>query len=633
MHWIDISIVVIYLSIIVAIGLYLQKKASSDIDSFFLGGRKLPWWVLGSSGMASNLDVTGTMINTALLFSLGVGGFFVEIRGGVVLILGFLMIFLGKWYRRSQVMTLAEWMTLRFGTGRAGTFARLVTAGTTIIFVMFTVSYFCKGAGKFVAEFLGIPALMGMPPDFWAAIIMISLATLYTVASGIQGVVWTDLFQSVFIFITIISVSFICFTRYEVPERFQLSAPVNEQLLAEHNKANPDSKLGPGSKLGDNKEFEIKQVDGKNYVFWETTREHWSQAWPHTRMKFPDISDYSMFNMLLLCIFFYLMQTMLRGSGAIEGYMAQRYFSAASDRDAGLLTLFWTVLLAFRWPLIVSLSIMGISLTASGQLGDPEMVLPAVVNNLIPVGLKGLLVAGLMAASMSTFDSMINATAAYWVKDIYQPHIRPRASQKKLMQQGRLASVAVVLAGLAFSLTIRNINEIWGWLMMGLGAGWIVPLVVRWYWWRLNGWGYGFGVLAGIISAGIGQALLPEGSPEYVIFLIVVGSSLAALVLGTLLTKATDIETLKNFYLKTRPFGFWSRVRSGLPSDILDSIRRENRRDIFSVFIAIPWQLFLFLTLIMVMMKRWDNVAVLLLLLTTCSVILYFSWFRNLDSE
>ena len=107
METIDIIIVIVYLFAIVLVGLLAQ--CMEGIDSFFLGNRKLPWWVLGASGMASNTDIAGTMINTAF-FALGTKGFFIEIRGGVTLIMAFLMVFMGKWNRRSQVMTQAEWM-------------------------------------------------------------------------------------------------------------------------------------------------------------------------------------------------------------------------------------------------------------------------------------------------------------------------------------------------------------------------------------------------------------------------------------------------------------------------------------------------------------------------------------------
>ena len=156
MHVIDYSIVAVYLLSIVLVGVYLKGKASSGIESYFLGSRNIPWWALGASGMASNTDIAGTMIGVALVYAMGTAGFFIEIRGGVVLVLAFFMIFMGKWTRRSQVMTTAEWMKYRFGSGKQGDTARLLSAISNIIFTIAMVSYFAIGAGKFAGEFLGI---------------------------------------------------------------------------------------------------------------------------------------------------------------------------------------------------------------------------------------------------------------------------------------------------------------------------------------------------------------------------------------------------------------------------------------------------------------------------------------------
>ena len=182
MSTVDLIIVIIYLLAIVIIGLLVQKKASQGIDFYFLGNRKLPWWVLGASGMASNTDIAGTMINTAFIYALGTKGFFIEIRGGVTLIMAFLMVFMGKWNRRSQVMTQAEWMHFRFGTGKEGDFARIISAIAAIVMTVAMVTYFVIGAGKFVGEFLGIEPI-------YASLLMVVLAMIYTVASGLYGVV------------------------------------------------------------------------------------------------------------------------------------------------------------------------------------------------------------------------------------------------------------------------------------------------------------------------------------------------------------------------------------------------------------------------------------------------------------
>jgi SSS family solute:Na+ symporter len=726
MATIDYVIIVTYLGMIVMIGLMLQKRASSGIDSYFLGNRGLPWWALGASGMASNMDVSGTMINTAWVFALGTAGLFLEIRGGVTLIMAFLMIFMGKWNRRAQVMTMAEWMRFRFGSGTEGKTARIVTAISVIVITCALITYMAVGSGKFVSTFLNIPdigqiedplekaesdemdTLMGdlalhrlivdydlqtqtadlpetkmmtaaylelksaweatvknpgsvtfltrfqveikefrtavqsvksavkqagvpasavLHPDidrleetgktlldsynqavsfrillkaqFLAALLMITLAMLYTVASGLYGVVWTDVFQGVIIFGTIMFVCITALVKFGLPETFFISVPMK---------------------------------DGTFHVL-KTTRSIWTHALPQMKLNFPSDSLYSIYNLFGVAVFFYLVKVTIEGCGGTSQYMIQRYYAAKSDREAGLLSLFWTLLLSFRWPFIAALAVMGISLgSQQGVISDPEKVLPVVVNTLVPVGLKGMLVAGLMAAAMSTFDSTVNAGAAYWVKDIYQAYINPKASEKSLMRHSRWASILIVVFGLLFSLTIRNINEIWGWITMSIGAGMIIPTLLRWYWWRMNGYGYALGIAAGMVAAIVQRLVFPL-VPEYVSFSFASGISLIGTITGTYLSRPTEQSVLDRFYKTTRPFGFWNPVRKQLSPEIMVKINAENRRDIISTFFAVPWQVVLFLTMMMIIMKSWHTLFILLGILAVLSIGLYLNWFRHLSSE
>ena len=593
MATIDIIIIVVYLSAIVVVGLVMQKKASAGIDSYFLGNRKLPWWALGASGMASNTDIAGTMINTAFIYALGTKGFFIEIRGGVTLIMAFLMVFMGKWNRRSQVMTQAEWMHFRFGTKKEGDVARIISAIASIIMTVAMVTYFVIGAGKFVGDFLGIDPL-------FASILMIILAMTYTIASGLYGVVWTDVFQGIFIFGVIIYISVLAMTTVDLPDEFLVSVPM---------------------------------MDG-SFTAIKTTLAEWSRMTPPQEMNMPEGSTFSIYNLFGIAIMFYLFKVTLEGSSGAGGYMLQRYFAARSDREAGLLSLFWTCLLAFRWPLIASFAMLGIyhGIETGTVIADPELVLPTVIKNYIPVGVKGFLIAGLMAAAMSTFDSTVNAGAAYWVKDLYQTYLRPNASEKDLILQSRLASLVIVLLALLFSLTISNINEIWGWITMGIGAGMFIPQVIRWYWWRFNGYGFAIGTAVGMIAAVLTKAF---GGPiaEYNSFLIASGSSLVGCIIGTYLTPPTESAVLSHFYKVTRPFGFWGSVRTEIPTDVLNQINEENRRDIIAIFFAVPWQVVLFLTGMMIVMKQWSNVFNLFGLLVVLSAGLYWFWYRHLSKE
>ncbi|NOX87546.1 MAG: sodium:solute symporter [Calditrichaeota bacterium] len=596
---IDYIIVFLYLASMVGIGLYFQKKASAGIDSYFLGERGMPWWALGASGMASNLDISGTMINIAFVFALGASGFFIEIRGGVTLIMAFLMIFQGKWNRRALVMTLAEWMHFRFGKERQGDIARLIAAISVIIVTIAMITYFAIGAGKFVGEFLGIPPFLGLSSEFWAATIMIVLAMIYTVASGLYGVVWTDVFQGTLIFFTIVYICAIAFSKFHLPEVFNVSVPLK---------------------------------DG-GFMPLATTKEAWTSVIPHWKLNLPADSAYSIYNLFGIAILFYLIKVTLEGTGGTSQYMIQRFFASRSDRDSGLLSLFWTFLLAFRWPFIAAIAVMGVVFgTQQGVIQDPEKVLPVVINEIVPIGLKGLIVAGLMAAAMSTFDSTVNAGAAYWVKDIYQAYINPKASEKTLMSHSRWASVAIVILGLGFMLLIKNINEIWGWITSSLGAGMLIPTLARWYWWRMNGYGFSLGIVTGMVVAVLQKIFFP-GIPEYFSFIFASLSSLVGMIIGTYLGPPASDEVLFEFYKRTRPFGLWGPVRRKMPAHILEQIDKENRRDILSTFFAVPWQIVLFLTGMTVVIKRWDEFLFLLTILIILSTALYFSWFRHLSTE
>ena len=591
----DYTIVIVYLVSMVGIGVYFQRKASAGIDSYFLGDRGIPWWALGASGMSSNLDVSGTMINTAFVFALGAAGFFIEIRGGVTLIMAFLMIFQGKWNRRALVMTLAEWMHFRFGKEKQGDFARLIAAISIIIVTIAMITYFAIGSGKFIGEFLGIPSFLGLSSEFWAATLMIFLAMIYTVASGLYGVVWTDVFQGTLIFVVLIYICGLVFVKFNLPEVFNVSVPLR---------------------------------DG-GFMSIQTTKEAWTSMIPHWKLDMPAESTYSIYNLFGIAILFYLIKVTIEGSGGTSQYMIQRFFASRSDRESGLLSLFWTFLLSFRWPFIAAIAIMGVVV---GNIQDPEKVMPIVINEMVPIGIKGLLVAGLMAAAMSTFDSTVNAGAAYWVKDIYQTYLNPKATERQLLLHSRWSSIIIVVLGLLFTLAIRNINEIWGWITSSLGAGLLIPTLARWYWWRMNGYGFAAGTVAGMVAAVIQRIFLPA-IPEYYAFIIATTSSLLGMVIGTYLSKPTPESVLLEFYKRTRPFGFWKPVRQKLAAAKLEEINKENRRDILSTFFAVPWQVVLFLTGMAVIMKRWDEFAWLLVLLVALSTGLYFNWFRHLSQE
>lgn len=586
---IDYLIIIGYLLILIGIGIYLQHRASRSTESFFLGDKNLPWWALGASGMASNLDVSGTMIIAALVYAMGVQGFFIEIRGGVVLILAFFMIFMGKWNRRANVMTIAEWMEFRFGTGPQGQAARLLAAIAQLTFAIWAISYFIQGAGIFLSQMLGIS------PDL-AGILMITLCAFYAALSGLYGVVYTEVFQGALILVVVVYTVTHVMMNITLPPEFMVSVPA-----------------------GDGTFIQVKQ-----------TLANWVDFLPKWEMNMP--GEYSQYNLIGMATMFYLLRSTIDGMCGSGGYMIQRFMAAKNEREVGLLSVFWIFLLSFRWPFIMAIAILAVSLSASGRvIENPEVVLPTVLMELFPPGIKGLLVAGLLAAAMSTYVAIVNSGAAYWVNDIYQRFLRPEADRKTLISQSRIASVAIVILGLMSTYAFSSLNDVWGFLTMGFGVGLIVPQFIRWYWWRFNGFGYAGGTFVGMLVAIVMRFVIGDFT-EMQMFFTTAGVTFLGSIVISMFFPATDMETLKTFYIRTRPFGFWGPVRALVTNELdMAAVNKENRRDIFSTFVAVPWMLFMGITPMLFVTKQWTYFGYAGAILLVLTVILYFSWFKHLN--
>ena len=568
MGTVDISVLVLYLLGVLSIGIALRRKAGQDLDSYFLGSRRIKWWALGLSGMASNLDVTGTMVIISFFYIIGIKGFLVAIRGGLVLTMPFLMIFMGKWLRRSRVMTNAEWMILRFGNGPDGQAARLLSAIATIVGTIGMVAYFAVGTGKFLSLFLPFPPRV-------CALIMITVGLAYTTLGGLYGVVYTDVAQAALIAFATIFLSVRAF--------FAIGAS----------------------------DFAARLPQG-----WLELSVPWKIQMP---------TGYEIYNLFALTILFFSFKTFLEGLSGPGGYMAQRYYAADSDKDAGRLSALWIVMLTFRWPFIMAVAALAFLLPT--PLADPEMALPTVLTQLVPIGLKGLLLAGLMAASMSTFDSTINAGAAYLVKDVYQAFIKPQASEKELVRVSYLSTILIVVVALALAYFTPSINAIWRWLTMSLAAGVFLPNVLRWYWWRFNGAGYAIGTGVGMVAAIVERIIWPNHS-DWLSFLIVSAVAALGLVVATLAWPASPDSALDEFYRRVRPFGWWRPVQQRL------GVRSGNAdlgRDSIALLLAIVWHLTLFLVPIFAVLHLWGESITAGVLLVLSSFGLYHVWYKHLD--
>ena len=639
----DYATLSIYVVAIMGIGLIMSRKAASSLEDYFLGGRRLPWYLLGASGMAMWFDATGTMIICSFLYMIGPRGLFIEFRGGAVLVLAFAMCMTGKWYRRSRCMTGAEWNVFRFGKGADADAARLLTAIMGLVCAAGMLAYLVRGVGLFLSMFLPFS------PTVCAAG-LVTVAAIYTMMSGFYGVVLTDLIQATVIVIAACAISFIA-TR-TVSSVDELAA------LAQ-------------------------QVTGNA---------QWTESMPRWHTSMP--RGYEAYQALIWFAMFYLMRNVLDG---LANGAEPKFFAARSDRDCGLLSFVVGLLIMVRWPMMMGFAVLGLHMvhglypdpavipevatlikthfpdvTAAawhdltsqivsapakypealiGGLGEilgqdwtsklpligfdgivnPERILPAVVATQLPAGLRGIILVALVAASMSTFDSTVNMNAALFVRDIYQRWIRPRSGNRELIFASYIATLSLVAAGFTMGVATPSINNIWGWIIMSLTAGTLVTNVMRMYWWRTNGWG----VAAGLFMGGVGaivQRLYFGGMLEWKQLLLMVSVSFTGVVVGSLLTRATPKDVLRHFYRTTRPLGFWRPMRRELKPETLKVIDRELRHDVSAIPFGMVYQVALFLLPMQLVIHAYGSALRTLPLFLIGIAGLYWFWFRHLGS-
>ena len=582
----DTAILILYFLLTLGTGFYLSKKASQSISAYFLGERKIPWWAIGMSGTASNFDMTGTMVMISFLFAIGLQGFWVALRGGMGLYMGILMIYMGKWLQRSNVMTTAEWMELRFGQGVAGKLARLLSAVANIIVTIALLVYFVEGGGKFLSVYLPFSPTV-------CALLMMIVAVAYTTMSGFYGVIYTDVIQEVLILLVALYVGYQAFT-----------LPNHAAVIA-----------------------------SANYPGWHSFIPRWEAA-PMSWLGNPTV--YQAFG---LCILVWFSRAMFEGLGGFTGgYSPQRFYATKNEREVGLLTAEWILLLLFRWMLVVGTVILGLKLAylnpaiANILAQDPEQTLPVVLSQAIPSGIRGLLVAGLIAAAMSTFDSTINAGVSYWIRDIYQLYIKPQASEKTLIRQSYGATIALTAIAIILSQTVQNINEIWSWITGSLSAGLAAPTVLRWYWWRFNGYGFAIATAVGLVIS-VTLKITHSGLAFYISFPLTLGLSLLAGVITAYLTPPTDLKTLQNFWLQIRPFGLWGVVTVDLDRAIVHKSHVQNTTDLTNVFFALIWQFSGIVMVISGLLHQWLTAFGAIAIFVFFSILLYFKWYRKLPTD
>ncbi len=609
LHPIDIAIIFAYLSLTIFLGFWISKRASRSLDSYFLGGKSLPWWMLGMSNASGMFDITGTMWMVAICFIYGVKSVWLPwlwpVWNQIIL-----MMFLAVWMRRSNVMTGAEWLKTRFGEGRGAIMSHI----SVVIFALFAVigfiAYSFEGIGKFAVIFLPwdigteIGSLYISSERMYALIIM-GITTLYVIKGGMYSVVLTEVLQFLIMTIACIIIGVIA-----------IRSVTHEQIMT----------VVP---------------DGWTNIFFRWRLDlNWSSFSSGVNQALNEkiLTDgYELFGIFIMMMVF--RGILVSIAGPVPGYDMQRVLAARTPREAALMSGSVNLVLFFpRYLMIAGLTILALVKLQPEQLlnegvMDFEKILPYALNNFIPVGVLGIILAGLVAAFMSTFAANVNAGPAYIVNDIYKRFIRPDASNKTLIRASYISSFAVVIIGITVGFFVQDINSILQWITAALFGGYAAANFLKWIWWRFNGYGYFWGMIGGLVASLAVPRILPDLS-VILAFPIILGVATLGSFLGTWLTRPGEEVVLKSFYHSVNPWGWWKPIRNKVVRDHPDFIPNRNFwYDMLNVGIGIIWQMTLILMPVFMVIREWKEMILSIAVFAITSVILKFRWLDRLGNS
>jgi Na+/proline symporter len=606
---IDIGIIFGYLVVTVLIGFILTKRASKGLDSYFLADKGLPYWILGVSNASGMFDITGTMWLVYITFVYGLKSVWIPWLWPVFNQV-FLMVFLSKWMRRSNAMTGAEWINTRFGYGKGAVLAHLSVVVFALVSVIGFIAYDFAGVGKFAAMFL--PWQFSADPVAnanWYATGLMLITAVYVVAGGMYSVVVTELLQFAVMTVSCVAVGIVAMAKVS-PETVSAAVPAG----------------------------------WKNLFFGWHLNLDWSGLIQAVNTKIAE-DGYSLFSIFFMLVLFKGILVSL--AGPAPNYDMQRILATKDAKEASKMSWFVSIcLFPTRYLMITGITVLGLvffgpALNNMGTGIDFEQILPYVLGNFIPVGLLGLVLAGLLAAFMSTFAATVNAAPAYVVNDIYKRYINPNAGRRTLIWMSYFVSFAFVIIGIFFGLHAKDINQVTQWIVSALWGGYTAANVLKWYWWRFNGFGYFWGMATGIAAAlvlsrfpGLYLWIYPDIVPNlYALysFPVILVLSTVGCVLGTWLSEPEEEGILVKFYKQVRPWGLWKPIHAKVvKADPKFKSDANFKRDLFNVVIGIAWQTSLVVLPIVLVIRAkapfFEAVAVLVI----TSLILKKTWWNKI---
>ena len=519
---VDWIFIVWYFILSIGIGLYYSKKAGKSISEYFLSGRSLPWWLLGTSMVATTFSSDTPLAVTGIVIKDGVSGnwFWWNFMLGSALT----VLFFAHLWRRAEVVTEVEFIDIRY-SGRAARFLR----GFKALYLGIPVS--CITFGWVTLAMVKIIQIIFGTSGVAALAICLGLTVFYTTLSGLWGVVATDM-----LLFGVAMLGSIILSVVSVEKAGGIGAVIETARA-----------LGAGT--------------GKDYL----------SVFPPLGQALP----------LAFFVALFVQWWAVYYPGAEPGgggWIAQRMLAGKDARHAVKGTLWFTIAhyVIRPWPWILTalaalVLFPGITGAAPGEM---ESAYPRMIA-FLPKGIMGLVVASLFAAFMSTIESIVNLSGSFLLNDFYRPFVRKNASEKHYVAASRVLVIFVSLLGAGFSYVLGSVKMGWQ-LVMELSAGIGLVLLLRWYWWRINAWSEIAALSASAATAvylkifpdnalvrGLGRGLEKAGfrvDAWGVGILLIVAVTTVAWIAVTFLTKPDETDKLLAFYRKVRPGGVWGPI-------------------------------------------------------------------------
>ncbi len=546
----DVALIGVYLLVGLAVGFYVRGAAGEGLKSYFLAGRSLPWWWLGTSMVATTFASDTPLVVTGFVAQHGISGnwFWWSTAVGLVL-LG--VVFARNW-QRSEVITDAELAELRYD-GRAATALRGFKALFSSLFVnCIVLGWVFAAMAKITRPFVHWQAIVGPSlyltlqegwPNFLmyqtidntlTVLLLVLVVMLYSSVGGLRGVVVTDLLQFV-----IAMVAAVVFAWYAVDHVGGL-----QSMWTRLDELYPEGTGAPSA-------------------------QELTAFWP--RMGEGAMMSFGAFAAGLGVLWW--ANSQVDGSG----YLSQRVCSArdeeAAERGALWFCFAHFVLRTWPWVIVALVALIAFPLheaSAAGALlkGDREMAYPLLMQKVLPPGVLGFVLLSLIAAFMSTVDTHINWGASYLTGDLYRRFMRPQATERELVRVSRVSVVLLTFLALVIAAQIDQVGDVWKFyfaMMSGLG----VPHLLRWIWWRANAWTEISGMLMGLLLSLPAYLLnFAQAYPTEYVLSFIAGTSALTSILVTLLTPPVAEKKLREFAKRVRPIGFWKDLSPARPQEL-----------------------------------------------------------------